>query len=184
MARVPEEERRHIVELSFKEYSQRSIAAITGRPLKTVNRIIKAFRDEGRICDAPHPRRPRATSEEEDHLIVSAAVLNGFASAKEIRDTAGLQMHECTVRQRLHEAGLTSRMAAQKPLLTEAHKAKRLQFAQEHETWTAQKSGERLYSPTSRRFAPSYINGNVFGGWQTKGSFSDLEICKFWNRNL
>lgn len=147
MARVPEEERRHIVELSFKEYSQRSIAAITGRPLKTVNRIIQAFRDEGRICDAP--RRPRATSEEEDHLIVSAAVLNGFASAKEIRDTAGLQVHECTVRRRLHEAGLTSRMAAQKPLLTEAHKAKRLQFAQEHETWTAEEWRKVIFTDES-----------------------------------
>ncbi|KAH6919510.1 hypothetical protein HPB50_029509 [Hyalomma asiaticum] len=35
----------------MKEYSPRQIAAMTGRPTHTANRIVKAYRDEKRICD-------------------------------------------------------------------------------------------------------------------------------------
>ncbi|KAH9380501.1 hypothetical protein HPB48_013948 [Haemaphysalis longicornis] len=56
MSRVPEEDRRRIVELS-KGYSQRQIRELVSRPLHTANRIVQAYRYEGRIRDAPrgHP---------------------------------------------------------------------------------------------------------------------------------
>lgn len=58
MARVPDNERMHIVELHMKQYSQRTIARLTGRPLKTVSRIIHAYKNERRIKDAPRNPRP------------------------------------------------------------------------------------------------------------------------------
>ncbi|KAH7978719.1 hypothetical protein HPB49_006544 [Dermacentor silvarum] len=70
MARVPEGEKLRIVELDTKEYSQRAVAAMVKRPLKTVNRIIQAFRDENRIKDAPQKPRPRVTTQEDDMNIV------------------------------------------------------------------------------------------------------------------
>ncbi|KAH6923520.1 hypothetical protein HPB50_002142 [Hyalomma asiaticum] len=54
MARVPERERILIVELAMKEYTQRQITAMAGRSTHTVNRTVKAYREEKRICDAPH----------------------------------------------------------------------------------------------------------------------------------
>ncbi|KAH9375464.1 hypothetical protein HPB48_015427 [Haemaphysalis longicornis] len=56
MSRVPEEGRCRIGELS-KGYCQRPITALLSRPLHTVNRIVQAYRYEGRIRDAPrgHP---------------------------------------------------------------------------------------------------------------------------------
>lgn len=137
MARVPEDERLRIVELYTKEYSQRAVAAMVKRPLKTVNRIIQAFRDENRIKDAPRKPRPRVTTQEDDMNIVAYVADNPRASLSEIRQCFQLTASKTTVKRRLAEAGLKSRMAAQKPLLTNVNKSKRLSFAQRHEAWSA-----------------------------------------------
>lgn len=50
---MPEDERWGIVEVSFRGCLQRAISEATGRPLKTANRIVKAFKSERRIKDAP-----------------------------------------------------------------------------------------------------------------------------------
>lgn len=152
MARVLEEERRQIVDLSMKEHSQRSIAALTGRPLKTVNCIIQAYRKEGRICDAPHRRQPQATTEQVDQLLIAAVSDDPFQTAKDILRNTSIQVHPSTVRNCLKEAGLRSHMAAQKPVLTEGHKATRLRFAHAHATWMA-KDWEKVISSDESSFS-------------------------------
>ncbi|KAH6930443.1 hypothetical protein HPB50_013660 [Hyalomma asiaticum] len=103
----------------------------------TVSRILKAYRETGRIEDAPRGRPARATSQEEDLLIVAASVAGPFLSAKEIRDELGLRSVSLpTTRQRLHEAGIHSRVASQKTLLEESHKRARLEFASACESWS------------------------------------------------
>ncbi|KAG0426540.1 hypothetical protein HPB47_026371 [Ixodes persulcatus] len=49
MARVPEADRRKIVELAQNRHSQRAVGALVNRTLKTVNRTVQAFCYEGRI---------------------------------------------------------------------------------------------------------------------------------------
>lgn len=132
MARVPEDERWEIVELYFKDMSQREISKATGRALKTVNRIVRAFKSCRRIKDAPRKPRSRATTEEEDLCIVAAAAVKPGLSALEIKKTLGLRASTTTVKRRLREAGLKSRIAAQKPLLRAQNKEKRLQFSRQH----------------------------------------------------
>nr|AHN53427.1 transposase [Nuttalliella namaqua] len=58
MARFPAEQRLEIVHLYQQQFSQRAMSSLTGQSKKTVNRIIRAYRDEGRLCDVPHRRRP------------------------------------------------------------------------------------------------------------------------------
>lgn len=149
MARVPDADRRKIVELAQNGHSQRVIGALVKRPLKTVNRIVQAFRYEGRIRDAPRGPPPRATTEDEDHYIVAAAVDDPFLSAREIREHLGLDASDATIRRRLRSAGLISGMAAQKPLLTESNKEARLRFATEHASWTADDWGRVVFSDES-----------------------------------
>lgn len=60
---------------------------------------------------------------------IAAALVDPFIIAGQIRDSAGLDVCDEVVRQRLGEAGLRSRTAAQKPLLSATAKAKRLAFA-------------------------------------------------------
>lgn len=138
MARVPENERWEIVELYFKGRSQRKIAKATGRTLKTVNRIVRAFKSCRRIKDAPRKPRSRVTTEQEDAWIVAAAAVKPGLSAQQIKNTLDLRASVTTVKRRLREAGLKSRIAAQKPLLRAQNKEKRLQFSRQH----AQRSTE------------------------------------------
>ncbi|KAH9371952.1 hypothetical protein HPB48_014711 [Haemaphysalis longicornis] len=75
MPSVPEEDRLRMIHLFQEGIRQRDIAKAAGRPLCTVNRILEAFRDEGRIENLPRERRPRATTSEQDMLIVAAAAV-------------------------------------------------------------------------------------------------------------
>lgn len=137
MARVPIEERQKVIALSIAGYSQRYIASLMKRPLKTINRIVQAYKKEGRVKDAPHRRRPRATTEEEDRAIVAVAAGNPRTTVPKIIQDLGLNVSRTTVNVRLAEAGLKKRAACRKPLLRQVNQSKRLQFAKDHEGWTA-----------------------------------------------
>lgn len=156
------DERQRIVNLSLREYSQRAIADMTVRPLSTVNQIIQKYRDKGLLEDAPHNRRPRTATVDQDHQIVAAVALNPFRSAREVREALAIAASVPTVRRRFSEAGLASRMAAQKPLLTESNKRDRLRFAREHESWTREDWAKWCF-PTSRRSRPDGTNGSACG---------------------
>lgn len=56
-----------------------------------------AFRDEGRICDAPR-NCVRKTTAEEDAALVQVAEANPFVTAGQIRDVVGLDVSEELVR--------------------------------------------------------------------------------------
>ncbi|KAH6945465.1 hypothetical protein HPB50_008684 [Hyalomma asiaticum] len=105
--RLTLEERYEIVSLG-KPLSQREISRKLNRPLKTVNRILRAFSQEDRLEDAPHQRRPRRTTEEEDALIIAAAVNDPFTTAKKIKEELGLHLSLSAIRRRLNAAGLRS----------------------------------------------------------------------------
>lgn len=137
MSRVPDDERRKIVDLSLQAYTQRQISEMTNRPLSTVNRIVQAYRKERRIKDATRKAPPKVTTEDEDMAIVAAAVDNPRATVREIKNSVGLDaVSDTTVKRRLYEAGLKSRAAVQKPIVSEANNQKRLEFAREHQQWT------------------------------------------------
>ncbi|KAH7987806.1 hypothetical protein HPB52_025296 [Rhipicephalus sanguineus] len=71
------DERRAITVMG-RTMSQKAISAATGRPLPTVNRVLRAFYEEGRLADAVRRRPERAPTDEEDRLIVAASVENPF----------------------------------------------------------------------------------------------------------
>ncbi|KAH7977932.1 hypothetical protein HPB49_003986 [Dermacentor silvarum] len=96
------------------------------------------------------------------------------AMLSEIRQCFQLTASKTTVKRRLAEAGLKSRMAAQKPLLTNVNKSKRLSFAQRHEAWSADDWGRvvfsdectfttkwdqraRVWRPDRTRFRPEFV---------------------------
>ncbi|KAM7315852.1 putative transposable element tc1 transposase [Ixodes scapularis] len=110
----------------------------------------KVYRDdERRIKDAPHPRRPRATTAEDDHHIVAAVSLDPFQRARDIKEALDFDVSEMTIRRRFSEAGLKSRMSAQKPLLTDTNKAQRYRFAQDHQEWTVDQWRTVVFSDES-----------------------------------
>ncbi|KAL1417718.1 hypothetical protein MTO96_026621 [Rhipicephalus appendiculatus] len=76
--RLTLDERRAITVMG-RTMSQRAISAATGRPLPTVNRVLREFYEEGRLADGVRRRPERATTDEEDRLIVAASVENPFS---------------------------------------------------------------------------------------------------------
>ncbi|KAH7940995.1 hypothetical protein HPB49_008946 [Dermacentor silvarum] len=76
---------------------------MTGRSNKTVNRIIQAYRKEGRIRDAPHKRHPRATTAAQDADILYVAKASPFSTAREIGAAAGVSASASTIKRRLAE---------------------------------------------------------------------------------
>ncbi|KAM7310536.1 hypothetical protein ISCGN_007444 [Ixodes scapularis] len=165
MARVPHSEREEIVKLSLEGYSQRNIASLSGRPLKTVNRIVRAYRDEGRIKDAPQDRRPRSTTIDQDLMIVAAVNDDPFQNANSVRTALELDVSDTTVRRRLREAGMQSRVAAQKPLLTPSNKTVRLKFANDYRSWTVNEWKCVVFSDESTFSTHSHQQQGV---WRTE----------------
>lgn len=148
--RVPIKERRLIARLFTEGVPQREICRRTGRSKTAVTRIIKAFRDdEGRLSDAKHSGRRRCTEQEDDMLIVAAAVADPFLNAREIREELGLDISCDTIRRRLKEAGLESRVAAQKPHVTERQRQQRLDFAREFQQWTVDDWSQVIFTDES-----------------------------------
>ncbi|KAM7298449.1 hypothetical protein ISCGN_019044 [Ixodes scapularis] len=143
--------------------------------MATVSRVLQAYYREGRIADLPRGGRERATSTEEDKLIVAACVVDPFLSAREIRDELELEnVSVSTIRRRLHEAGIHSRIAAQKTLLDDRHRKQRMEFASVVESWCPQKwrsvvftdeasictrwdQQQRVWRPHACRYEDGYI---------------------------
>ncbi|KAH7963583.1 hypothetical protein HPB52_021659 [Rhipicephalus sanguineus] len=78
--------------------AQRKIAEATGRTLKTVNRIVRAFKSCRRIKDTPRKPRSRVTTEQEGAWIVAAAAVKPGFSAKQIKNTLDLRASVKTVK--------------------------------------------------------------------------------------
>ncbi|XP_037505633.1 uncharacterized protein LOC119381956 [Rhipicephalus sanguineus] len=99
--------------------------------------IIQAFSKEGRLCDAPRRRRPKATTEDEDALIVATVVENPFQSARQVREQLDVDTSLAAVRRRLRSAGLRNFVAVRKPVVTASNSKSRLQFAEAQTSWMA-----------------------------------------------
>ncbi|KAH8021755.1 hypothetical protein HPB51_016819 [Rhipicephalus microplus] len=76
----------------------------------------------------------------------SKGVIHGILNPSKDLD---LDVSDPTIRRRLRTAGLRSRIAAQKPLLTAAHQDARRQIAELHEAWTSEEWGRVIFSDES-----------------------------------
>ncbi|KAH6946346.1 hypothetical protein HPB50_012875 [Hyalomma asiaticum] len=147
---------------------------MTGRSNKTVNRIIQAYRKEGRISDAPHKRHPRATTDAQDADILDAAKASPFSTAREIGAAAGVSASASTIKRRPAEGKLKSLVAAQKPRLYLPNKTACPNFAKEHISWTTDDwktvlfsdestfttrwdQKQRVWRPANARYDPHYV---------------------------
>ncbi|KAH7968166.1 hypothetical protein HPB52_006387 [Rhipicephalus sanguineus] len=86
------------------------------------------------VCRA---RRPKATTEDEDALIVATVVENPFQSARQVREQLDVDTSLAAVRRRLRSAGLRNFVAVRKPVVTASNSKSRLQFAEAQTSWMA-----------------------------------------------
>lgn len=97
-----------------------------------VQKLCNKFETSHQISNLPGRGRKRATTSREDALIVRQTKVKSCISSIEIKDQLNLNVSTKTIRNRLHEAGLNSRVSIKKPMITLKNKKKRLEFAKKY----------------------------------------------------
>ena len=118
-----------------------------------VHQAIAKYQQDGSYTDKKKTGKPRVTTALEDNVIRRIVVRSPTSSMKKIRAELlrrGRRISHMTVSRRLSkEFNLKSYKPAKKPRLTAAMKAKCLQFANNHQHWTAEQWGKVLFSDES-----------------------------------
>ncbi|XP_065662583.1 uncharacterized protein LOC136085223 [Hydra vulgaris] len=134
------EQRVRIVLLDEEGVSERKVVERMKISKTGVHNTIKRFKETGQYCYLPQPGQPRKIDEHGDCRITRLSMSNRKLTApqitREYNETAEKLVCVWTIRNRLMKAGLRGRVAAEKPLLRKANKAKRLQWARKHANWT------------------------------------------------
>lgn len=141
---ISEETRARIVGLSEAGKTGVDIAAIVGVHVRTVQRVVKKFREDGtykcKPCGGSHAKK---LSDRDVRAIIRVSKTHRRSTLSEITNICSTQVSRSTIRRALHESGIFSRIAVKKPFLTHRHMSQRLAFAQKYCGWTI-KEWERV----------------------------------------
>ena len=148
-------------------WSSRRVAMAFTTSRQSIDRIRQRYAASGDVKDLPRPGRPRATNRADDRLITNTTLRNRFTNApttprriRQQRVAGGIPVSVQTIQNRLHAAGLKSRVPAKKPCLSQRHRAARLQFARNHVRWNRQQWRTVTFSDESR-FCLRHIDGRL-----------------------
>lgn len=116
--------------------SNQKIADHTGVSLSTVKFWLKRFKKTEDVADLPRSGRPKALSEKEEGVLENLLEKNPNSTSTVLTEKLkckNIEVSSRTVRRRLNEMGLKFGNTLSKPLLSETHCEKRLQWAQENQ---------------------------------------------------
>jgi len=142
MARLPQLKRATIILAIREGKSDAAIARQEGVGRKTVARYRKRTAADANLGDLPRSGRPRCTSPADDlkmkRLALTKRTITTAAIAQQIATTRQRPPSKWTIRRRLHEQDVVLKRPVAKPMLTAAHKQKRLAFARANKDrdWT------------------------------------------------
>jgi transposase len=149
---------------SFNIYSYKSIAEICCVSTKCVFTTLHNDKLYGDVAEKKHSGRPRKTTTEQDKELFNLSRADPTASVRDLSQTwmqndkrLGCPM---TVSKCLREFGLNSHLAAEKPLLTEAHKAKRLAWCLDKRNWSYSKWASTNQTTRSSTERPDRLYGD------------------------
>ena len=98
--------------------------------------------------------RQRSTTQRQDHFVALQARRHPFWTATSLRNdllnASEVNVSTQTIRNRLHNAGLNSRRACVRVPLTVRHRRERLDWAEDHVTWTQNDWVQVLFTDESR----------------------------------
>ena len=118
-----------------------------GRGRSTVSRILGRYdynsfvsRTRTRVCK-------RKTTKHEDRILTRCAKKHDDLAFHDIINLAAVKVSESTLRRRLKEINLFSRIRHKKPYLTAKHKRDRLEWALKHQDLTVEDWKRVIWSP-------------------------------------
>lgn len=113
--------------LSYRKLAEKYKLSVSG-----VRKICMKYEEYGQVENIEGRGRKRKTTVRYDKLIIREAKKKPTVSSREIAETLNLSVSTKTIRRRLNESGLLSRLQRKKPFISEKNKAKRIKFAKEH----------------------------------------------------
>ncbi|KAI3367222.1 hypothetical protein L3Q82_008273 [Scortum barcoo] len=133
---------------------QSDVARELGVSQSVISRLASRHRTTGRVRDRPRSGAPRLTDRNGDQYLRTYALRHRNATATQLqarlRDVRGTRVSRQTIRNRLHRFGLNARRPLQVTPLTPRHRRERLQWAQDHVTWTMQQWSTVLFTDECR----------------------------------
>ena len=146
---LSEVQKAQIVALHGQNLSERQISAQMGCSKTAVHQANAKYQQDGSNTDKKRTGRPRVITAREDSVMMRKFVRSPTSSIKKIRAELlrrGRRISHMTVSTRLSKQfNMKSYKPAKKPRLTAAMKAKRLQFANNHQHWTAEHGGKSAF---------------------------------------
>ena len=134
--------------------SLRNIGRRLQASLSVIQQLWDRWQATRTVREVRRPGQPTTTFRQHDrHVVpsclrdctVTARVLQGDLSA-----TSNITGSNQTICNRLRDAGLQSRCAVVRPLLTPGHRVRRRHFATDHPTWTRNRWARVLFTYESR----------------------------------
>uniref|UniRef100_A0A3P8SRQ9 Transposase Tc1-like domain-containing protein n=1 Tax=Amphiprion percula TaxID=161767 RepID=A0A3P8SRQ9_AMPPE len=114
-----------------------------------ISRLAARHRTTGSVGDRPRSGAPRVMDRNDDQYLRTYALRHRYATATQLQaclpEVRGTRVSRQTIRNQLHRFGLNARRPLQVTPLTPRHRCDRLQWAQEHVTWTMQQWEEKLH---------------------------------------
>jgi transposase len=154
MPHLSPEKRARIATLLEEGYSTRQIADREGLSHTAVWKIGKRAEKYHTYRDLPRSGRPRRFTEREERKIVRLVKSGKCETAvdvqSQLRAEEDVNVSTNTLRRIFQRHDLVARVKRKKPLLTRAHRRRRLTFAQEHKDWTTDDWRRVVWSDESK----------------------------------
>lgn len=143
------------ITLRKEGYSYREIARKIGDNVTAsgVRKLYARFQTTGTIQNQHGKGRKKSTTLAADRRIARMSLQNRKSTSGDINSAlkeSGIVVSNRTVRRRLCAAGLKARIPRKKPFLNATQRNKRLQWAKEHLTWTAEDWERVIWSDETR----------------------------------
>lgn len=168
---IPQNIREKIIFFRENKMPLKNIAEKTNLFVSTINSILRNYSKNGKITNKPKPGIKRCTSERQDRVIVRKILNDRRLSIGKLKEelSTELKINICskTLRRRLKEAGLTSRIAKRKPLISSVNQKKRYQWAKKYSSWTLNQWKAVLWSDETR--INQFGSDGIIRTWQKKG---------------